>query len=453
MTDTIKQLESKTVQELRSSFFYPCTQHFYQQPPLIVRGTMQYLFDNHGKRYTDFFAGVSVVACGHCNPAIAEASADQLQRLQHTSTIYLTEPNVLLAQRLAGLLPGNLSRTFFVNSGTEANEGALLLARRHTGRKDFIALEHSLHGRSHLTMEVTGLAMWRCDPFLEGNTAFIPRPFQPGLTQDEAARRSLEALDRVLEERGNEIAAMIVEPIQGNGGIIIPPAWYFHEVKKRLDGCGILLIADEIQTGFGRTGEMFAMEHFGVQPDIITMAKALGNGVPVAAFSTTDAIAASMNQPSASTFGGNPVSSVTALAVLDYIRDAGLVERSRLLGETLQAGLLELKQRHELLVTDVRGSGLMVGAEIGGGSPEESARLVDRILEEMKDQGFIIGKNGINRNVLAFQPPLVINGEDIRSMLKALDQVLAEISGETVGSHLNGWTPGKGSEGDDGCRH
>ncbi|GIP28211.1 aspartate aminotransferase family protein [Paenibacillus sp. J23TS9] len=430
MSEILKPMDTKRILELRGDYFYPCTQHFYRQPPLIVRGVMQYLFDACGKRYTDFFAGVSVVACGHCNPVIAEATAAQLKRLQHTSTIYLTEPNAMLAQRLTEVLPEGLKRTFFVNSGTEANEGALLLARRYTGRRDFIALEHSLHGRSHLTMEVTGLAMWRSDPFLEGSTAFIPRPFQPGLTEGEAAMRSLEALDQVLEQRGGNIAAMIVEPIQGNGGIIIPPAEYFHEVKKRLDRFGILLIADEIQTGFGRTGQMFAMEHFGVAPDIMTMAKALGNGVPVAAFSTTDAIAASMNQPSASTFGGNPVAAVTALAVLDYIRDAGLVSRSKLLGETLHAGLKQMQERYDTLVADVRGSGLMIGAELSGGSPEESARLVDRVLEDMKERGFIIGKNGIHRNVLAFQPPLVITGEDIRLMLDALDQVLTTIRQE-----------------------
>ncbi|MWV45769.1 aminotransferase class III-fold pyridoxal phosphate-dependent enzyme [Paenibacillus sp. HJL G12] len=430
MSEILKSLDASSVEELRRQYFYPCTQHFYKRPPLIVRGVMQYLFDAGGRRYTDFFAGVSVVACGHCNPVIAEAAAEQLKRLQHTSTIYLTEPNALLAERLAELLPGDLRRTFFVNSGTEANEGALLLARRHTGRKHFIALEHSLHGRSHLTMEVTGLAMWRSDPFLEGNTAFIPRPFQPGLTPEEAELRSLEALDRVLAERGHEIAAMIVEPIQGNGGMIIPPAGYFREVRRRLDRYGILLIADEIQTGFGRTGRLFAMEHFGTVPDIMTMAKALGNGVPVAAFSATDAIAASMNQPSASTFGGNPVAAVTALAVLDYIRDAGLVSRSKLLGETLQAGLMRLKERHEPLISNVRGRGLMVGAEISGSSPEESAQRVDRVLEEMKDRGYIIGKNGVHRNVLAFQPPLVVTGEDIRLMLDALDQVLASIQDE-----------------------
>ncbi|MCJ8011896.1 aspartate aminotransferase family protein [Paenibacillus sp. KQZ6P-2] len=430
MSEILKSGDAEQVLNLRGEYFYPCTQHFYRRPPLIVRGVMQYLYDAGGKRYTDFFAGVSVVACGHCNPVIAEASATQLKRLQHTSTIYLTEPNAMLAERLAEVLPEGLKRTFFVNSGTEANEGAMLLARRHTGHKHFIALEHSLHGRSYLTMEVTGLAMWRSDPFLEGSTAFIPRPFQPGLTEEEAVQRSLEALDRVLEQRGTEFAAMIVEPVQGNGGIIIPPAEYFHEVKKRLDRFGILLIADEIQTGFGRTGRMFAMEHFGVVPDIMTMAKALGNGVPVAAFTTTDAIAASMNQPSASTFGGNPVASVTAMAVLDYIRDAGLVSRSKLLGETLQAGLLQLQQRHPSLISEVRGCGLMIGVELSGASPEESAQLVDRVLEEMKDRGFIIGKNGIHRNVLAFQPPLVITGEDIRLMLDALDQVLTVVREE-----------------------
>ncbi|MEF2966228.1 aspartate aminotransferase family protein [Paenibacillus sp. M1] len=413
----------------RQQYFYPCTSHFYRNPPQLVKGEMQYLYGHDGTCYTDFYAGVSVVASGHCNPEIVERTAEQLKTLQHTCTIYLTQPNVELAERLAGVLPGKLSRTFFVNSGSEANEGALLLARLHTGRRGFLALEQGLHGRTYLTMSVTGMRMWRSDPQLpelggDPDVAFIPRPYERGMSGDEAARRSIDALKAVLAERGGEFAAMIVEPIQGNGGMIMPPDWYFPEVKALLEQYGVLLIADEIQTGFGRTGRMFAMERWGVTPDIVTMAKALGSGVPVAAFASTDEIAASFTRPSASTFGGNPVSSVTALAVLDYIESHRLPERAERLGGLLVAGLRDLAARYPQLVSDVRGAGLMIGAELCADDAERGARLVDEVLEEMKDRGFIIGKNGVGRNVLAFQPPLVITEQDIEEMLTALEQAL-----------------------------
>lgn len=415
----------------RRAYFYPCTSHFYRNPPQLVKGEMQYLYGHDGTCYTDFFAGVSVVAGGHCNPEIAERTAEQLKTLQHTCTIYLTQPNVDLAERMAGILPGELRRTFFVNSGSEANEGALLLARLHTGRKGFLALEQGLHGRTYLTMSVTGLTMWRSDPQLAepgaADVTFIPRPFERGMNQDEAARRSIEALKAALEAKGGEIAAMIVEPIQGNGGIIVPPDWYFPEVKALLEQYGVLLIADEIQTGFGRTGRMFAMDRWGVTPDIVTMAKALGSGIPVAAFASTDAVAASFTKPSASTFGGNPVSSVTALAVLDYIEAHRLPERAERLGGLLLADLRDLAARYPGIVSDVRGAGLMIGAELCADDPGRGAVLADDVLEEMKDRGFIIGKNGVGRNVLAFQPPLVITEDDISDMLAALDRSLAAV--------------------------
>ncbi|WP_436836499.1 aspartate aminotransferase family protein [Paenibacillus tritici] len=411
----------------RKQYFYPCTAHFYRDAPQLVRGSMQYVYDENGKEYTDFFAGVSVVACGHCNPAITSRTIEQLQQLQHTSTVYLTQPNVELAERLEGLLPGALRRTFFVNSGSEANEGALLLARMHTGRKGFIALEAGLHGRTNLTMSVTGLQMWRTDAYLDEDVTFIQRPYHPEMTLEEAAAQSIESLKAVLAEKGDTIAAMIVEPIQGNGGMIMPALSYFREVKALLEPYGILLIDDEIQTGYGRTGAMFAMEHYGIVPDIISMAKALGNGVPVAAFSTTDEIAASLNKPSASTFGGNPVSAATALAVLDYIRDERLPERAAELGGRLKAGLLLLHERYPAVITDVRGTGFMLGAELAGSETEDAAVRTDHVLEEMKDRGYLIGKNGIGRNVLAFQPPLVVTAENIDAMLAALNEVLQAI--------------------------
>lgn len=416
--------------EKRQQYFYPCTSHFYRNPPQLVKGAMQYLYGHDGTRYTDFFAGVSVVASGHCNPEIAERTAEQLRTLQHTCTIYLTQPNVDLAERLAQVLPGSLRRTFFVNSGSEANEGALLLARLHTGRRGFLALEQGLHGRTYLTMSVTGLKMWRTDPELaqDKDVTFIPRPFEPGMSADEAGRRSVEALKSVLAEKGDTIAAMIVEPIQGNAGIVTPPDWYFAEVKRLLEQHGVLLLADEIQTGFGRTGRMFAMDRYQVTPDILTMAKALGSGIPIAGFATTDEIAASFNRPSASTFGGNPVSSMTALAVLDYIEAHQLPERAEELGTLLRAGLERLAVRFPASVSEVRGEGLMLGAELRADDSDAAARLTDDVLEGMLERGFIIGKNGVDRNVLAFQPPLVITEEDVRGMLEALEAVLEELA-------------------------
>ncbi|MGZ9586380.1 aspartate aminotransferase family protein [Paenibacillus marinisediminis] len=414
----------------RKEYFFPCTHHFYKNPPQIVRGKMQHLYDEQGNEYVDFFAGVSVVACGHCNEQITAKTIEQLQTLQHTTTIYLTQPMVDLAERLAnGVLPGNLKRTFFCNSGSEANEGAMLLARLHTKKRDFIALEYGLHGRTFLTMGVTGIPMWRADDYLDPGVTFIPRPYDPELDLDTAAHRSVDALREVLAEKGDTIAAMIVEPIQGNGGMITPPDWYFREVKTLLEQHGVLLIADEIQTGFGRTGKMFAMEHFDVVPDIMSMAKALGNGVPVAAFATTDEIAASFNRASASTFGGNPVSAATAMAVLDYIEQEHLIERAERVGGRLLNGLYALQAKHPY-ITDVRGKNLMCGAELSGMDDQASAALTDAVLEKMKDRGYIIGKNGIGRNVLAFQPPIIMPVQDVESMLIALDEVLTECKAE-----------------------
>lgn len=430
MTDNNKAyIGPEAIVAKRKQYGYPCTANFYKNPPQIVGGKMHKLYDHEGKSYVDFFTGVSVVACGHCNEAITSKTIEQLQQLQHTSTIYLTQPMVELAERLAnGVLPGNLKRTFFVNSGSEANEGALLVARMHTKRRNFLALEYGLHGRTFLTMNVTGIPMWRTDDFLDSDVAtFIPRPYDPALDLEAAARRSLDALAAVLAEKGDTFAAMIVEPIQGNGGMIVPPDWYFRELKAMLEAHGILLIADEIQTGYGRTGRMFGIEHYGIVPDILTMAKALGNGVPIGAFSTTDEIAASLNRPSASTFGGNPVSAATALAVLDYIEQEGLVERSAQMGGKLIAGLKALQAKYPVIV-DVRGKGFMAGAQIQGASDQESAEWTDVILENMKDRGYIIGKNGVSRNVLAFQPAMITPWEDIEAMLNALDEVLSTLS-------------------------
>jgi 4-aminobutyrate aminotransferase-like enzyme len=390
----------------RKEYFMPCVGYFYQDPPLFVRGDMQYLYDEQGRRYLDFFAGVSVMNCGHSNPFILDRIIGQLRKLQHLTNIYLTEPGLILAERLARLMPGDLSNSFFCMSGSEANEGALLLARLLTGKRKFIAHSLGLHGRTNLTMAATGIPMWRADPFLPEDFFFA------GTT---------EGFEKIIREEA-DIAALIVEPIQGNGGIRPLADDFFRRVREPMWERGILLIVDEVQSGFARTGKMFAIEHYGLVPDILTMSKALGNGIPIAAFSTSPQLAARFTKPSASTLGGNPVSAAAALAVLDYIEQEGLCARAAALGARLRKGLEELKGQFGC-IHEVRGKGLMLGMELAL-DQKPLPEMTDRVLESLKDRGIILGKNGLYRNVLAFQPPLVITEEDITFLLENLETVL-----------------------------
>ncbi|HWQ61391.1 MAG TPA: aspartate aminotransferase family protein [Negativicutes bacterium] len=415
----------------KRDYLIPCVYHFYASPMQLVRGEMQYLYDHSGKRYLDCFAGVSVVNCGHCHPDIVRAVCDQAATLQHTSSIYLTQPVVDLAERLAAITPGRLRKTFFCASGTEANEGAALLASLATGRSEFISLRHALHGRTKLTMSLTGLAMWRTDPSPVGGVSFAPSPYcfrcPLGSRRDGCNLACADAIETIIKTTtSGQVAALFAEPIQGNGGIITPPPGYFRRVREILDRYGILLVIDEVQTGFGRTGRMFAIEHYGVEPDIMTMAKALANGAPVGAFITGDELAARFTRPSASTLGGNPVTCAAALATLDVIAGEALVARAAALGERLKAGLEDLQKRHPL-IGDVRGLGLMLGAELVHPDMSPATAETDKVLEGMKDRGFLVGKNGLHRNVLAFQPPLVVSREDIDGLLTALDDVLGSL--------------------------
>ncbi len=415
--------------EKKKEFLYPSSHknHFYQNPPQIVKGSMQYLYDDQGNQYLDFFAGVSVMNCGHCNPEILEATITQMQTLQHTTIIYLTEQMVQLAEKMAAILPGDLRRSFFCCTGSEANEGAMLLARLYTGKNEFIALENGLHGRTYLTMSATAIPMWRADPDLSPKIHFAQSVWSSDYDLEKAAKESIESIKEIIQTRGaNNIAALMIEPIQGNGGIITPPSWYFKELKQLLEANEILLIVDEVQTGFARTGKMFAIEHFDVVPDIMTVAKALGNGMPISAFCATDEVASAFTKPSASTLGGNPVSSATALAVLDYIEKYELCQRSEELGTYLKEKLVDLQGRYSIM-KDVRGLGLMLGVELVKENGEPATEETDLILEKLKDRHVIVGKNGLNRNVLAFQPPLVITKENIDILINELETVLKEL--------------------------
>jgi 4-aminobutyrate aminotransferase-like enzyme len=397
----------------KRDFLVPCVYHFYRRPPVLVRGEGAYLFDAAGHRYLDALSGVTVMNAGHSNPEILDAAIDQLLQLQHTTTVYVTRPMLDLARAIAEVAPPGLRRSFFCASGSEANEGALLLACLATGRDAFAYFEGSLHGRTKAAMSVTGLEMWRTDPFPLPTAHRVPSPW------DE---NSLSVLERLL--RRETIAAVIAEPVQGNGGIVVPPASYWPELRRLCSRYGTLLIADEVQTAWNRTGRWFATEHWGIVPDVVTVAKALGNGFPIAAYLTTDELAAKYTRPGASTFGGNLVSCRAALATLQFHQTRRLGERSVELGAFLASRLAAMRDRHPA-ISEVRGLGLMFGAELRDRAGKPTAGLTDEVLEGMKDAGYLIGKTGPGRNVLTFLPPLVVEREALDGLVDALDRILA----------------------------
>lgn len=414
----------------KKKYIMPCLAHFYKKPREFVKGEMQYLYDSEGRKYLDCFAGVSVINCGHCNPEISSKVAKQVQTLQHVCNIYLTENFVNLAERLAQVTPGDIQKTFFCSTGTEANEGSCLLAEIYTKSSEFIALRNGLHGRTKLTMSLTGIGMWRTDPNPVGGINFAPNAYcyrcPLGKKYPECDLACANEIETIIKTAtSGHPAAFIAEPIQGNAGIVVPPKGYFKRVMEILKQHGTLFIADEVQTGFARTGKMFAIENWDVVPDIMSVAKALGNGAPISAFMSTAKIADTYTQPGASTLGGNPVSTTAGLAVLDYIEKHNLMKNAQERGKQLKSGLMELQKRHPV-IGDVRGIGLMVGAEFVNPDKSPAPDVLDDVLEELKDRGFIIGKNGIGRNVMAFQPPLVITEKDIDDVLNALELVLAE---------------------------
>jgi 4-aminobutyrate aminotransferase/4-aminobutyrate aminotransferase/(S)-3-amino-2-methylpropionate transaminase len=319
-----------------------------------------------------------------------------------------------------------LNKSFFVNSGSEANEGACLLAALATGRSELIALKGGLHGRTKLTMSLTGLGMWRTDTNPVGGISFLQSPHclhchRKRETCDLACADELEAC--IASTTSGRPAAFIAEPIQGNGGIVVPPVGYFRRIKEILDAHGALLILDEVQTGFGRTGKRFACEHEGVEPDILTLAKGLGNGIPIGAFITHDEVAARYTRPGASTTGGNAVSAAAGLAVLAFMEKENLPARAAELGERLKQRLDDMAGRCAG-IAEVRGRGLMLGMELVDSRGAPDADRTDRILEALKDLGYLAGKTGPGRNVLTIMPTLVMDEGDLDGLAGALEEVL-----------------------------
>jgi 4-aminobutyrate aminotransferase-like enzyme len=432
----------------KREYLFPCLYHFYSDPMQIIRGEGVYLFDHRGKRYLDCYSGVGTMGLGHSHPEVMEAVCSQAANLVHTTTIYLTQQMVDLAEQLAVVTPPGLKRSFFCASGSEAVETAILLASLYTRRPTVVALTGSLHGRTKLGMSLTGLEMWRTDPFPLQNIAHAPQPYcyQCPLqkTYPECHLACVDEVERIiLGLDPQQVSAVILEPIQGNGGIIVPPLGYLARLSKMVRNYGILLILDEIQTGFCRTGRFFACQHEAVTPEILCLSKAIGNGFPLAATVTTDVIAAAYHRPGASTYGGNLVSSVAGLTVLKIMQRDNLAKQAESLGEFIKDNLERLQNRFPLIIGNIRGRGLMWGIELiaatsgGDANPPDTGELpivalTNAVLEHLKDQGILLGKTGLNRNVLTIMPPLIISQEQLQDLIRGLEDTLAWVQQHTV---------------------
>lgn len=423
--------ESRQDEQLR--YLFPALTTYYSEPLMLERAKGMFVWDKENKRYLDFFGGILTVSVGHCDDEITERICQQLKKLQHTSTLYVTDPQVKLAKRLAELPPEDLTKSFFTNSGTEANEMAVLLAQMHTGRKEVVALRHSYSGRSMLAMSLSGQHPWR---LASAGTAGVKHAHSPycfrcslGLSYPECGVRCAHDVENLIQTTtSGEIAAFIAEPIQGVGGFITPPPEYFEIVAGIVRKYGGLFICDEVQTGFGRTGEKwFGIEHWKVKPDIITCAKGMGNGTPVAATITTSEIAGALQGSTISTFGGNPVSATAAEATIQCIEERDLLTNTESMGQILEKGLNLLKKEHEI-IGDVRGKGLMLGVELVKHPKKPAPDLADRVLEEAKDRGLLLGKGGLHGNALRISPPMSVNAEQIEDALGILEEVFTVVS-------------------------
>ena len=420
---------------MRQEYLSPGLITYYRDPLLVVEGHMQYLWDEAGKQYLDGFAGIVSVSVGHCHPAVTAKVREQVGTLGHTTTIYLHPNAPLFAKKLAEHMPAgsDLSVSYFTNSGSEANELAILMAREQTGNVEVVSLRNGYHGGTQATMGLTAHGTWKfkSSPVVgvkHATPGYCYRcPF--GLTYPSCDLKcARDAADLIKYETSGQIAAFIGEPIQGVGGVVAPPPEYFGIVYDAVRAHGGLCIADEVQTGFGRTGEHFwGFENWGVTPDLVTMAKGIGNGAPLGACVTTPAIARNMkNRIHFNTFGGNPVSMAQGLATLEVIDADDVQGNARRVGSHLKDRLLALADRHPL-IGDVRGMGLMLGVELVRDriTKEPATTEAVDVLEACKLRGLLLGKGGLAGNVLRIKPPMCLTTDDADFLVDCLDEVLA----------------------------
>jgi 4-aminobutyrate aminotransferase len=407
---------------------------YYEEPIALERGEGRHVWDSEGTRYLDFFGGILTTMSGHNVPEIIEAIRDQAGKLLHSSTLYLIEPAIELAEKIADLAPIENPKVFFVCSGTEANEAAMLLATTVRRSNQVLALRNSYHGRSFAAMSITGNRGWSASSLTPVNVSYVHNGYRyrspfGHLSDEDFIKACADDLRNIIETTtSGDVACMIAEPIQGVGGFSIPPDGFFNAMKEVLDEYGILFISDEVQTGWGRTGEHFwGIEAHHVVPDIMTFAKGVGNGLSIGGVVASAEIMDSVSANSISTFGGNPLSCAGALANLDYVIDNDLQTNARKVGEHLLARLRELEEKYEP-VGDVRGKGLMMGLELvvpPGKDPDPGTTAA--VMEAARREGLLIGKGGLYGNVLRMAPPLSLTMEEADEGYEMLARAIASV--------------------------
>jgi 4-aminobutyrate aminotransferase / (S)-3-amino-2-methylpropionate transaminase / 5-aminovalerate transaminase len=429
----------KAERAYESDYLIRCFPH--QEDIVIKDAKGTTITDSSGKRYLDLFAGIAVNNVGHCHPKVVAAVREQAGRFMHHSNYYHDDVMPLLAKQLAEVSPKGLIRSYFANSGTEAIDGSVKLAKKYASMRGkngmgIVSLQGSFHGRLSLTLSLTGQKKYK---ERLGNYAMYPGIFYApapyhfryggGLTPDEFGRECAERMEEIIDDYSfGDIAAVLVEPIMGEAGIIVPPDTYLPAVQRICRSREIPLIADEVQTGVGRTGRMFASQHWNIEPSIMAFAKGIGGGLPLGGFIATEELASAFETGDHfSTFGGNPVCCAAGLAVLEVVKEEGLVSKSKRLGDHALKRLGEVAERSSL-VGEVRGKGLMIGVELVGEKKWPADREAAKVKESLKRLGFIIGVGGLHKNVLRFQPPLIISEEELDTAVDALESTLRATS-------------------------
>ena len=415
-------------------YLLPSMLHLYDEPLVLDRGQGVRAWDPEGHEYLDLFSGILTTSVGHCNPRVVEATTEQMKRLGHVSTLYATEMHVEAARKIADIAPDLLKRTFFTNSGTEAIETALMMACLATGRSEIIGLRVGYHGRSFMATSVTGHSGWRplATPVAGIKHAKSPNPYRCPFKQpcdDTCVDKFVDDLEEVIVTTTNgRPAAFIAETIMGVAGYVVPPAGYFQKAAEVIRHYGGLLIIDEVQAGFGRTGgHWFGIQHHGVDPDIMVMAKGIANGAPVGATITTDEIAHGWKGKTISTFGGNPVAMAALCATQDELRDHDAPHNAEERGAQLRTALLEMQSRHPWM-GDVRGMGLMQAIEIVKDpvTKEPDKERTHKLMEASREEGVLIGLGGLHGTVVRIGPSLLITeaemAEGIGRLGKAIDR-------------------------------
>ncbi|MDP7639114.1 MAG: aspartate aminotransferase family protein [Candidatus Hydrogenedentes bacterium] len=435
-TISAESASAQAILDEHSEYLFPSVKPLYEKPVVIKSAQGVWVADPDGREYLDLFAGVLTTSLGHCHPTVVARVQEQIATLGHTSTLYVTEEQAKAARRLSELAPGNLRKTFFTSSGTEAVETAIMLARVYTGRHEIVALRHGYSGRTALANALTAHAPWRPVPSSSSGIvhAVSPYIYRSPLDAGASAQEHEDFFIRDLEETIDTMtdgkpAAFFAETVQGVGGYIVPPEGYFRRAAALIRERGGLFICDEVQAGFGRLGgKWFGIEHWGVEPDIMVMAKGIANGFPVGATIAQPEIADAWTVKTFATFGGNPICMAAADATMQVMAEEDTPANSQARGDQVRKRLDELQTRHSW-IGDARGMGLMQAIELveDRDSKTPSPQKAKQLLEAARDEGLLLGQGGLHGHIIRIGPSMLITAEEVEEALSRLAKVCARV--------------------------